>query len=287
MPNVRQLRRRIRSIQSTIKVTRAMEMIAASKMRRAQQAVLASRPYSQRIHELLAHLAAQVGPEEATYPLMQRREVRRIELVHVTTDRGLCGGLNGNINRRSGQFILQQSSPVSVVTVGRKGRDFMVRFGREVRAVFTDVGDQPRVADILPIAQIITEDYASGFVDQVYLVYNQFVSVTTQRPIMEQLLPVEPAAGLEPSQATGYIYEPDVPQVLAALLPRFVEMELYHALLESAASEQAARMVAMRNATDNAGQMLDDLTLLMNKVRQESITGDLLDIVGGVVALEG
>ena len=286
MPNVRQIRRRIRSVQSTTRVTRAMEMIAASKMRRAQQAVEASRPYAQRIYQLLTHLAAQVGSEEVTHPLMQHREVNRIALVHITPDRGLCGGLNSNLNRHSGQFLLRQDVHATVTTVGRKGRDFMVRYGRDVRAVFTDVGDRPGVADVLPIAQLVTEDYATGFVDQVYVAYSQFVNVTVQRPVLERLLPVEPSEELEPAQLSGYLYEPDVPAVLEALLPRFVEVELYHALLESVASEQAARMVAMRNATDNANQLLEDLTLAMNKARQETITSELLDIVGGVAALE-
>jgi len=286
MPNLRQLRRRLRSIQNTMRVTRAMEMVAASKMRRAQQAVQASRPYAQRIYELLGHLSAQVAGEEVTHPLMRRREPHRIEVVHITPDRGLTGGLNSNINRHTGQFMLGQPLPVSVVTVGRKGRDFMVRYGRDVRAVFTDLGDRPRVADILPIAQLVIEDYSSGFADQVYIVYSQFVSVTIQRPVMERLLPVEPTTEVEATQLSGYIYEPDIPGVLDALLPRFVEMELYHALLESVASEQAARMVAMRNATDNAQQVLEDLTLALNKARQESITSELLDIVGGVAALE-
>ncbi len=286
MPNLRQLRRRLRSIQNTMRVTRAMEMVAASKMRRAQQAVQASRPYAQRIYELLGHLSAQVAGEEVTHPLMRRREPHRIEIIHITPDRGLTGGLNSNLNRHAGQFILGQQIPVSVVTVGRKGRDFMVRYGRDVRAVFTDLGDRPRVADILPIAQLVIDDYSSGFADQVYVVYSQFVSVTVQRPVMERLLPVEPTTEVEATQLSGYIYEPDIPAVLDALLPRFVEMELYHALLESVASEQAARMVAMRNATDNAQQVLEDLTLALNKARQEAITSELLDIVGGVAALE-
>lgn len=286
MPNVRQIRRRIRSVQSTIRVTRAMEMIAASKMRRAQQAVEESRPYAQRIYELLSHLEALLGSEEVVHPLMQKREVQRIGLIHITPDRGLCGGLNSNLNRQSGEFLLQQSVPTSVITVGRRGRDFMIRYGRDVRGVFTDLGDRPQLSDVLAIAQLVTEDYSNGLVDQVHLMYSQFASVTTQRPVTERLLPVEPTKELGPSQLSGYIYEPDIPKVLDALLPRFIEVELYHALLESVASEQAARMVAMRNATDNASQLLDDLTLEMNKARQESITSDLLDIVGGVAALE-
>ena len=285
MANVRTLKRRIRSVQNTAKITKAMQMIAASKMRRAQQMTLDGRPYAEKMRGVLADLAAQPAEAEEVHPLLRHREVQRIQIIHITPDRGLCGGLNSNLNRISGRFVLEQAAAVSVVTVGRKGRDFMVRYGRDVRAVFTDIGDRPTVADILPIAHLAIEDYTSGNVDQVMVTYAQFVSTAVQRPVMQQLLPVEPAT-LEPGQAVGYIYEPDSLTVLGALLPRFVEMQLYHAVLESIASEHSARMVAMRNATDNANDMMDSLTLMLNKVRQESITKELLDIVGGVAALE-
>jgi len=285
MANVRTLKRRIRSVQNTAKITKAMQMIAASKMRRAQQMTLDGRPYAEKMRGVLADLAAQPAEAEEVHPLLRHREVQRIQIIHITPDRGLCGGLNSNLNRTSGRFVLEQAAPVSVVTVGRKGRDFMVRYGRDVRAVFTDIGDRPTVTDILPIAHLAIEDYTSGNVDQVMVTYAQFVSTAVQRPVMQQLLPVEPAT-LEPGQAVGYIYEPDSLTVLGALLPRFVEMQLYHAVLESIASEHSARMVAMRNATDNANDMMDSLTLMLNKVRQESITKELLDIVGGVAALE-
>ena len=285
MPSVRQIRRRIRSVQNTAKITKAMQMIAASKMRRAQQLTLAGRPYAQKMQEVLADLAAQPVEAEQVHPLLQKREVSGTEVIHITPDRGLCGGLNSNLNRTTGRFILEHQPPVSVIAVGRKGRDFMVRYGREVRAVFTDLGDRPELVAILPIAHLAIEDYTSGYVDQVFITYANFVSTAVQRPVMQQLLPVEPAH-LEWGQAVGYIYEPDSIQVLAALLPRFVELQVYHAVLESIASEHSARMVAMRNATDNASDMNDALTLTMNKVRQETITRELLDIVGGVTALE-
>ena len=286
MANIRIIRRRIRSVQNSAKITKAMQMIAASKMRRAQQLTLAGRPYSEKMLNVLADLAAQPADAEEVHPLLQHREVKRIEVIHITPDRGLCGGLNSNLNRTTGRFILEQNAPVSVVTVGRKGRDFMVRFGREVRAVFTNLGDRPGVADILPIAHLAIEDYTSGYADQVLITYADFVTTAVQRPVMQRLLPVEPAA-LPPGQAVGYIYEPRSLEVLSALLPRFVEMQLYHALLESIASEHSARMVAMRAATDNALEMIDSLTLMLNKARQESITRELLDIVGGAAALEG
>ncbi len=283
--NVRTIRRRIRSVQNTAKITKAMQMIAASKMRRAQQLSIAGRPYSEKMRTVLADLASQAGEDEQSHPLLQKRDVKRVQIVHITPDRGLCGGLPSNLNRSAGQFILDRESPVSVLSVGRKGRDFMARTGRDLRAVFTDLGDRPSLEDTLPIARLAMEDYVSGLADEVYLSYGVFVSTATQRPTMQRLLPVEPAE-LEPGQAVGYIYEPQSLQVLGELLPRFVEMQIYHAMLESVASEHSARMVAMQNATDAANDMIDGLTLLLNKVRQESITKELLDIVGGVAALE-
>ncbi len=286
MASLRQIRRRIRTTENTAKITRALEMIAASKMRRAQQRVLAGRPYAEKMREVLADLAAQPRGSRSEQPLLEDRDVQNIGIVHITPDRGMCGGLNANLNRAAGQFILEAEVPVTLITVGRKGRDFMVRYGRDVRAVFTDLGDNPGLQDVLPIAHLVIQDYASRRIDRVYLSYSRFINTAVQQPMMEQLLPVEPAP-LSASQAVGYIYEPSSDEVLNALLPRFVEMEIYHTLLEAIASEQSARMVAMHSATDNAHDMLSDLTLLKNKVRQDTITRDLLDIVGGAAALEG
>lgn len=285
MANVRQIRRRIRSVENTAKITKAMSMIAASKMRRAQEMALRGRPYSEQMRALLADLAAQPHDEESLHPLMRRREIKNVEIVHITPDRGLTGGMNSNINRASAQFIVEQSASASVIAVGKKGRDFMVRYGRDVRAVFTDLGDRPTIADVTPIARLVMDEYAQGRVDAVYVAYAAFASTTVQRPVVLPLIPVVPAE-LRTQDALGYIYEPDSLEVLLGLLPRFVEMELYHALLESIASEQSARMVAMRNATDNASEMVEDLTLMMNKARQEAITNELLDIVGGAAAVE-
>lgn len=285
MANVRIIRRRIRSVRNTAKITKAMQMIAASKMRRAQLATIAGRPYSQKIREVLADLAAQPVESEDIHPLLKRREVKRIQLIHITPDRGLCGGLPSNMNRASGQFILGSKVPVSVVTVGKKGRDFMVRSGREVKAVFIEMADRPRIVDISAIARLAIDEYASGAVDQVMVAYTQFVNTAVQKPVVEQLLPVQ-SAELKAGEAVGYIYEPNSLRVLSNLLPRFVEMQVYHAVLESIASEHSARMMAMRNATDSANDLIDSLTLLMNKVRQEAITKELLDIVGGVAAME-
>ena len=287
MPSVRDIRRRIRSIENTGKVTNAMSLIAASKMRRAQNAVLQGRPYSEKIQEVIAHLAAQPADDEDTrQPLLQTRPVERVTVLIITPDRGLCGGLHANLNRRVGQFILDQPVPVEAVAVGRKGRDFMVRTGRDLRAVFTDLGETPVLADTTAISHILIDAYSNASADEVYLAYTRYVSTLNQTPVVQKLLPVTPS-GLTGAERVGYIYEPNNLTVLQNLLPRFVEMEVYHALLEAIASEQSARMVAMRNATDNASQLGEDLTVVMNKLRQESITNELLDLIGGQVALEG
>ena len=284
MATIREIRRRIRSVQSTAKITKAMEMIAASKMRRAQECDIAGRPYADLMRQVLADLAAQRRAGDEIHPLLVQRPVNRIALVHITPDRGLCGGLNANVNRRAASFVLEQTIPVTIVAVGRKGRDFMVRYGREVRAEFTRVSDQPSLVDILPIARVVIDDYSAGVVDEVYLCYAQFVTTMTQRPVIWRLLPVEPAE-VEARLNVPYIYEPSPAAVLAELLPRFVEMQIYHGVLESIASEQSARMVAMRAATDNASELIVDLTLSYNKARQEMITKELLDITGGAEAL--
>ena len=285
MPSVRQIRRRIRSVENTAKITKAMSMIAASKMRRAQESALSGRPYSERIQSLLSHLAAQPHDEERLPPLLRRRQVNNVQVVVITPDRGLTGGLNSNINRAAAQFIVGQSANVSVICVGRKGRDFMVRSSQDVRAVFTEMPDRPQLTDVTPITRLVIDAYTREEADAVHLVYADFVNTTTQRPVVQPLLPVEPA-DLRPQDAVGYIFEPFDLTVLSALLPRFVEMQTYHAVLEGIASEQSARMVAMRSATDNALSMAEDLTLVMNKVRQETITRELLDIVGGAAAVE-
>ncbi len=245
---------------------------------------MAGRPYSEKISQVIADLAA-LPEVRMQHPLLQQRPVKRIAVVHITPDRGLCGGLNANINRRMGSFILEQSAPVTAITVGSKGRDFLARTGRDIRAEFSKLGDKPTFLDTLPISRIIIEDYTAGDIDLVYLSYARFVTTTLQTPELQQLLPVEPAV-IPQEQNVGYIYEPGPQAVLASLLPRFIEMQVYHAILESIASEQSARMVAMRNATDNAQELLGELTLENNKARQEAITGELLDIVGGVAALE-
>ncbi len=285
MINIRVIRRRIRGIKGIAKITKAMEMVAASKMRRAQERGLAGRPYSEKITQVLADLAALAeSGGAAPHSLLQRRPVTKIAIVHITPDRGLCGGLVANINRKTASVILEKDVPVELITVGLKGLDFMRRYGRDIKAEFTRLGDRPVLLDTLPISRILIDDYSNGEVDLVYLVYAQFVSTMVQRPAVKQILPVEPAV-IPTAQNVDYIYEPEPAGVLDQLLPRFVEMQVYHAILESIASEQSARMVAMRNATENASELIEHLTLLYNKARQESITRELLDIIGGATAL--
>jgi F-type H+-transporting ATPase subunit gamma len=284
LASIRDIRRRIRGVQNTAKITKAMEMVAASKMKRAQERGLAGRPYSEKIQQVIANLAALPETGGILHLLLQRRPVSKIAVVHITPDRGLCGGLNANINRLTAGFILEQTVPVSLITVGRKGLDFLRRYGRDIFAEFTQLGDRPSLLDTLPISRLVIDDYCSGAFDFIYLVYAQFISIVLQKPVLKQLLPVEPAA-IPGVQNVDYIYEPGPGMVLDALLPRFVEMQIYHAILQSIASEQSARMVAMRNATDNANELIGDLTLLYNKARQESITRELLDIAGGAAAL--
>ncbi len=287
MANIREIRNRIRSVQNTAKVTRAMEMIAASKMRRSQQRLISGRPYSDTITEIIGHITAQSSDGGGdTHPLMITRDAKKIRVVHVTPDRGLCGGLVGNLNRSLSRFIGTQGLPVDSVVIGRKGRDFASRSNIEIRSSFTDIGDTPSLSDTKEIADIIISDYENGEVDEVYISYSKFISTVVQQPTIKKILPVE-AADIEPNSKGGYIYEPNPAEILDSLLPKFVQVQIYHSILESIGSEHSARMVAMSSATDSAKEMIQGLILLMNKVRQASITTELLDIVGGVAALEG
>jgi F-type H+-transporting ATPase subunit gamma len=264
-----------------------MELVASSKMRRAQTRAFGARPYAEQMRAVLAQLAGYAASAEDAHPLLATREVKHFAFIHITADRGLAGGLNANMNRAGASLALEHQphvERVSVLPVGRKGRDFFRRSGFPSLAEFTALGDYPGFEAVRPIARLVIDDYTSGAIDRVFIGYQQFVNTAVQRPTLRQLLPVtapEGAAG-----ATDFIFEPSPEALLATLLPRYVEMQIFEALLESAASEQSARMVAMRAATDAAVQMTQDLTLVYNKARQEMITGELLDIVGGKAALE-
>jgi F-type H+-transporting ATPase subunit gamma len=284
MANTRLIRRRIKGVQNTAKITRAMEMVARSRMRKAQERGLAGRPYSQKIEQVIADLAALPQLEGAAQGLLHRRTIKKICIVHITPDRGLSGGLDAGLNRKTSSFILQQQVPVSLVLVGRRGIEYMRRYGREIRAEFSKLGDKPSLIETLPISRIIIDDYTNGLIDMTYIVYPKFINTMRQTPVIQQILPVVPAE-LPKSQGLDYIFEPSPQAVLDRLLPRFVESEIYHAILETIASEQSARMVAMRNATESANDLVQSLTLAYYKARQESITSELLDIVGGAAAI--
>lgn len=264
-----------------------MQMVAASKMRRAQERVVASRPYAQKLRTVLGGLASEVGEGQAAHPLLETRPVKKALVLQITPDRGLAGGLPSNINRATIRFMLAQEAPTSIITIGRKGRDFMIRAGRDVHATFDSQGDAPSLAGILPITGLLTRLYTEGEVDAVYIAYTRFINTLIQEPAIMQLLPITAADLEEPGAPADYEYEPNIEEVLNVLLPRFVDMQVYQAILESNASEQSARMVAMRNATEAAEDMIESLTLELNKARQAMITAELLDLVGGVAALEG
>lgn len=288
MPSVRQIRGRIRSVRNTSRVTHAMQMVAASKMRRAQEAVVASRPYSAKLREVLAGLVGRTEDDpDAIHPLMRRRPVENALLLAISPDRGLAGGMPGNLTRAVGRFAQSRERPLSAVTVGRKARDFMVRAGVPLRAAFTDIGDRPTMAGTLAVARLVERLYADGEIDEAHIAYTRFVNTVVQEPVVAQLLPIAAEDIGGASAAGDVIYEPDAATVLGALLPRFLETQVYQAFLENSASEQSARMVAMKNATEAAEDMVAGLTLELNKARQNMITAELLDLVGGAAALEG
>ena len=291
MPTIRQLKRRITSVQNTAKITNALQLVAASKMRRAQDRATQGRPYAEKIQGVLASLAStgEAGEDDAKHPFLVQRPVKNIGVLHITPDRGLCGALNSNLNREAASFVAEIDEPVSMVSVGKKGRDFFLRSDLNLAAEFTELGDYPALTQTQTVAKVIMEDYLAGRVDKVFISFGEFINTVNQQPVIKQLLPVIP-----PEQADGeaddaltqeYIFEPNPLLVYERLLPRYVIMQVHSAILESAASEQSARMVAMKNATDNASDIESELTLTYNKVRQEQITSDLLAIVGGAEAL--
>jgi F-type H+-transporting ATPase subunit gamma len=286
MATVRQIRRRVRSVTSIAKVTKAMELVAGSKMRRSQTRALQARPYAEKMREVLGDLAKQRGSDEETHPFLSVRPARDTLILFLSPNRGLAGGLPSNMNRRAAAFALEQEAAVTFVTVGRKGRDFVVRAGQRLMAEFT-MPDYPNLIDTITIARMVMDEYLAERVDRVYMLYPRFVNTAVQTPTVRQILPIEPEELTDVTvEDVDYIYEPDVEGVFAELLPRYVEMTIYAAVLESEASELSARMVAMRNATEAANEMIETLTLIYNKARQEQITKELLDIVGGVEAMK-
>jgi F-type H+-transporting ATPase subunit gamma len=297
MSTIRELKRRIRGVKNIAQVTRAMQMVAASKMRRAQAQVLATRPYSAKAWEVLVHLAAQRSGSQAIHPLLARREpVAVTGIVLITSDKGLCGAYNSHIIRATLGFMQESGRPVRLITVGRKGRDFMVRHGGNLIAEFSNLPARPSLLDATPIARTAIDDFMNGDCDEVHLAYTDFINTMSQKPVIRHLLPITPGpvessvmrkyvADVPTHLAGEYIYEPDPHTILDAVLPRFTELQIYQAILEALASEHSARMVAMRNATDNANELIEHLTLTYYRARQEAITREMIDIVGGAEAL--
>jgi F-type H+-transporting ATPase subunit gamma len=286
LPSVRDLRARIRAIKNTQKITKAMQVVAATKLRRAQAAVQATRPYAEKTIEVLQTTAALAT--EYRHPFLEQREGKRGVMILVTADRGLAGAVNTNTIRAAARYM-NQNHPDQPrwVTLGRKGRDFMIRYRRDVIADASGLPDRPPLHTILPAVTVALQEYLEGRTDSVILAYAKWISTMRQEAVVRTLVPVEipEREADQKAPAADYIYEPDPEAVLDTLLPRYVETQVYQAVLENQASFYSAQMIAMQNATNAAGDFIKDLTLLMNKVRQATITTELMEIVGGAEAL--
>ncbi len=287
MAGAKEIRTKIASIKNTQKITRAMEMVAASKMRKTQDRMRTSRPYATKIAKVIHHLAR--ANSEYRHTFLQKREVKNIGLIVVTSDRGLCGGLNANLLRMCVQQIRDwegQSIPTQLAIFGRKGQAFFRRVGGHVLASSGTLGDIPNISDVIGVVSTMLEAYQNGELDALYLSYNQFVNTMTQKPVIQQVLPLPDGEDEDELQHHwDYIYEPDSKELLDHLLHRYIEMQIYQAVVENIACEQAAKMVAMKSATDNAGELIKEFQLAYNKARQAAITQELAEIVGGAAAL--
>jgi len=286
MPSLIDIRRRIRSVKNTEQITKAMKMVSAAKLRRAQDRVIASRPYGALLRRVLSDVAMAAGTDEsaAVDPFLARRPEQRILLVLITSDKGLAGAFNSNLIKGAERFIAEHASAaVRMELIGRKGRDFFRKRGAVISGEHVGLAAKVSYADSAAIARKAMDLYRAGEIDAVYLIYNEFKSVISQKLTLDPVLPVEMPAAAAP---VDYIYEQPPTELLESLLPRYVEMEFYRALLESTAAEHAARMTAMEAATSNAGEMIDKLTLYMNRVRQASITKEIIEVVSGAAAAE-
>jgi F-type H+-transporting ATPase subunit gamma len=291
MATAREIRRRIRSVKNISKVTGALEAVSASRVQKAQAQTLASRAYAKAARDIMDDISRH-HDGSITHPLLENRdEIKHVGMVLITSDRGLAGPYNTNVIRESIEFEKGQDAPVSYITVGRKGRDLTARRGAQITAEFTDIPASPGILDITPITRTVVDDFLGGGVDEVYVAYTNFVNTLRQEPTIQQLLPVRPQPREAGEEYLGshleavYLFEPSPEAILDELLPRFVELVFFQAMLESLASEHSARMVAMRSATENANALVDTLTLSYNKARQSAITNEILDIVGGAEAL--
>src|SRR5918995_3594474 len=297
MPSLKDIRGRIGSVRNIAQITRAMEMVAASRMKRAQDSILAARPYSDELEDALGRVAGAEGLTEEVDPLLARRRVRRVAMIVITTDRGLAGSLNANATRAVLRWVTERASatngdaPVEIeaITVGRKGRDALRRAGVPIAAHFAQLGDRPSFTDVTPIARLVTEDFLAEKYDEIDIAYSTFVTTLTQKPEIDTLLPVvQPEMEEEAERSNDeYLFEPSPEAVLSRLLPHYVAIGIYRAVLENNASEQSARMIAMRNSTENANELIEDLTLVYNKTRQATITREMIEIASGADALGG
>lgn len=284
----KEIRKQIKSIQNTQKITRAMEMVAASKMRKAQERMQAARPYAFKIRNVITHL--HYAHPEYRHPFVIEREAKRVGFIVITSDRGLCGGLNTNLLRAMVTTMKewsQKQTTLEICTIGGKGFGFMKRLGANIISHTSHLGDTPRLEDLIGTIKVMLDAYTKGNLDRLYLIYNQFMNTMSQKPTVEQLLPLPPSE-LEGDKLThhwDYIYEPDAKEVLDDLLTRYIESLVYHGVIENLASEQSARMVAMKSASDNAGGLIDELKLRYNKARQAAITQEIAEIVGGAAAV--
>ncbi len=282
MPSQRDIRRRITASRNIRQITRAMQFVAASKLRRAQESTLAARPYSDLLDEILADLASVLGGDE--HPLLSRRDEGKRLIVLITSDRGLAGALNTNAVRFVSNEIIEHTGELELVSIGRKGRDAMRRAQVPIVAHFAGLGDRPSLADILPLARLIADEYEACTYNQVDVVFTRFISTLVQRADMVQLLPIKPSLDTRGIPGSQFIFEPAPDKVLNELLPRYLATRLFQAALESTASFFSSQMVAMKNATDNADELIEDLTLSYNKARQANITRELIEIASGAQA---
>jgi len=292
MASLRDIRKRIRSVKNTRQITKAMKMVSAAKLRKAQDAILAARPYATMLDQIIADLAARSGDDNLSHPLLAARPVKRVELVTLTSDRGLAGGFNSNITRRANRFLYENTNleRIQLSTVGRKGNDFFRNRGQAVRKDFGGLYQRLNYRAAADVAEELVASFLNGEVDAVHVVYNEFVSAITQKVVVMQLLPLQTLGADAPASANtalvDFKYEPDRQAVLDRLVPQAVNIKLYRALLESVASEHGARMSAMENATSNASDMIGSLTLTYNRTRQAVITKELMEIVSGAEALK-
>ncbi len=286
MAGAKEIRTQIRSVQSTQKITKAMEMVAASKMRKAQDRMAAARPYAEKMRRVIGHLA-HANPD-SRHPFMQEREAKRVGLIVVSSDRGLCGGLNINLFRRTVQVIREwkgKGAEIDVAVVGNKGIGFFKRLGGNVVAEVSQLGDSPHLEDLIGSIKVMLDAYREGRIDRLELISNEFVNTMTQKPGALQLLPLQAQTEEDMPEFWDYIYEPDAGDLLDHFLMRYIESQVYQGVVENVACEMAARMVAMKSATDNAGNLIDELQLVYNKARQAAITQELSEIVGGAAAV--